>query len=264
MIAGALPPSQGALARYFKGLPAIRGRFITIAMPVGMPAQLLVADRAVPLEVRRHARARRISIRIDHASRAIVLVLPRRASLAEGLRFVEEKRRWLESRLRGMPRPVALVPGAAVPLLGRERVICHDPERPRRVVVKNGAIHLGGPLEMVPRRLETWLKGEAKRLLEAKARAMAERIGKTPRRITVRDTTSRWGSCSASGDLSFSWRLLLAPEAVLDYVVAHEVAHLKHMHHGARFWGLVGKLVGDHEPARRWLREHGLALHRYG
>jgi hypothetical protein len=108
-----------------------------------------------------------------------------------------------------------------------------------------------------------FLKREARKSLDARTTNFAARLGIKPSRITVRDTASRWGSCSSGRSLSFSWRLILAPQFVLDYVVAHEVAHLREMNHGKRFWALLGELVGDYEKPQLWLNQHGSSLHRY-
>jgi hypothetical protein len=109
-----------------------------------------------------------------------------------------------------------------------------------------------------------WMKRQANLDLNARVAVHADRLDLTPARIVVRDQTTRWGSCSTSGALSFSWRLVLAPPFVLDYLAAHEVAHLGHMNHGPRFWNLVERTMPRHEEARTWLRKHGASLHRYG
>jgi predicted metal-dependent hydrolase len=128
---------------------------------------------------------------------------------------------------------------------------------------EDGHIRVSGRDEHVPRRLLDFLKREARKILEARAIAFAARFGARPRRVTVRDTASRWGSCSANRSISFSWRLILAPDFVQDYVVAHEVAHLLEMNHGARFWRLVRSLVPDLDAPQDWLKKNGVALHRY-
>jgi predicted metal-dependent hydrolase len=125
-------------------------------------------------------------------------------------------------------------------------------------------LYVAGEEEYAPRRLLDWLKRQAHLDLKAHVALHAKRLDLTPKRLFVRDQTTRWGSCSTSGALSFSWRLVLAPPFVLDYLAAHEVAHLGHMNHGPRFWGLVERTMPSHEDARSWLRKHGASLHRYG
>jgi hypothetical protein len=124
-------------------------------------------------------------------------------------------------------------------------------------------VRVSGRSEHAPRRLLDYLKREARKTLTARTQELTSRIGLAPKRITVRDTESRWGSCSADRALSFSWRLILAPPFVLDYVVAHEVAHMRHMNHGPRFWNLVRELVGDVDSPQAWLSANGPLLHRY-
>jgi hypothetical protein len=128
----------------------------------------------------------------------------------------------------------------------------------------DGEIRVRGDPAHLPRRVRDYLIGVARQEMTRRARLLADRIGRRITRVTVRDTTSRWGSCSATGCLSFSWRLILAPESVLDYVVAHEVAHLAEMNHGPRFWGLVRSMTLDHEGPRAWLNRHRSRLWAYG
>jgi len=124
-------------------------------------------------------------------------------------------------------------------------------------------IRVEGQPEHTPRRLLDWLKREARRKIDERVWIYAEQLGVTPKRITIRDTTSRWGSCSSTRSLSFSWRLILAPASVLDYVVAHEVSHLRELNHRPRFWRLVETLVADIDKSQNWLSENGTMLHRY-
>lgn len=233
-------------------------------MPKQPPTILLLADREVPMVVRRSPRAKQILLRIDAASGGVVLVLPRRASLAEGLRFARSKDRWVARRLENLPPPVPFADGATIPLLGRMCEIVWSPGDSRTIELVGGRIDTGGPPETLPRRIEAWLRRLARARIEARAGAMARGIGARLGRIAIRDTSSRWGSCSQAGNLNFSWRLVLAPTWVLDYVVAHEVAHLKQLNHGKRFWRLVDEMVGDPQAARAWLRANGAGLHRYG
>jgi predicted metal-dependent hydrolase len=225
---------------------------------------LLIADRAVPLAVRRSARARRITLRIDDTTGSVVLTLPRRVALAEGLAFADEKQRWIERRLDSLPPRVPFEAGAHIPVLGKNRRVVWKAGPPRAVRLDDTVLRVGGEQGLVARRLEAWLKRHAREEIGARVAWMCRQIRTKPGRLAIRDTRSRWGSASAEGNLNFSWRLVMAPDWVLDYVVAHEVAHLKHMNHGPRFWAVVEKLVGDPEPAKRWLRAHGSGLHRYG
>jgi predicted metal-dependent hydrolase len=224
---------------------------------------LRIAEREIPLLVTRNPRARRISIRLDGVG-AVRLVLPKRTPLRHGLDFAEGKADWIVGHLDSLPALVPFEPGAVVPVLGVEHVIRHRATARRGVWRAEGVIWVSGEAPHLARRVRDFLKAEARREISARAHAKAMIVGRPVRRITLRDTTSRWGSCGADGNLSFSWRLILAPETVLDYVVAHEIAHLKEMNHGRRFWALVARLNGDVGRPRRWLRDRGDHLLRYG
>ena len=219
--------------------------------------------REIPLRVRRHPRARRLTLRIDRTGRGVVITIPSGTDLSEGLEFAHRQSGWLLDRLEKSAPPILVDDGTTVPFLDSPHRIRHAPGRRGVVTRRNGEIHVSGRPEHLKRRLFDWLKQEARRKLGDASREKAAIIGKTVGRVSVRDTRSRWGSCSAAGNLSFCWRLILAPEFVLDYVAAHEVAHLAEKNHGPRFWKLVGDLTADADRARAWLRVHGEDLHRY-
>ncbi|HET8726289.1 MAG TPA: SprT family zinc-dependent metalloprotease [Alphaproteobacteria bacterium] len=225
---------------------------------------LAVAGVDAPVEVRISPRARRLSLRVDPADGTVRVVVPKGVPPAVIADFVARHGDWLRARLEAVPPPLPFVDGAAVPYLGIDHVIRHQPLGPRTVRREDGTFVIGGGAEHMARRLTDWLKEEARRELGLRSRAHAARLPARVASVTVRDTRSRWGSCSASGRLNFSWRLVLAPETVLDYVVAHEVAHLKEMNHGPRFWALVDRLHPDVAGCRAWLKRHGGRLHRYG
>ena len=228
------------------------------------PSTLRLGGREIPLKVARHAQARHISLRVDGAVGAVRMILPRRAAIEEGLQFAEHKAAWLLDQLDALPARIPFRDGAVVPVLGRNHVIRHDPGGRRGVWREGGDICASGHMEHLPRRIADFLKAEARRELAARARAKAASIQATVRRVSVRETRTRWGSCSSDGSLNFCWRLILTPEHVLDYVVAHEVAHLKHMNHGKQFWDLTGRLTPKVPEARLWLRQHGNRVLRYG
>lgn len=232
--------------------------------PRGRRQVLTLADRRVPLVYQTNKRAHRIILRFDHGEGRIVVVLPRRATLEQGRRFALLNRGWIRDRLDLLPEPVPFRSGRLIPFLGVMHRIRHLPQSRGVVWQEEGEIHVAGRPEHLPRRVEDWLRREARREIERRAVAKAELIGKRIAAITIRDPKSRWGSCSPRGHLSFSWRLILAPRHVLDYVVAHEVAHLKELNHGPRFWKLTAELTRDADGARTWLNEHGPTLHRYG
>lgn len=216
----------------------------------------------------RSAQARRITLRVRAASRDVVVTAPRRAALAQVRAFVESHAGWIGARLARLPRPQPFVPGARVPLRGVEHVIAHEPgaRGATRCAERDGVPHLvvAGEAAHLARRVEDFLKREARRDLETAVRRHCAGLDVKARSVTLRDTTSRWGSCTAQGALNFSWRLILAPPFVLDYLAAHEVAHLVHHDHSARFWALTRRLAPLTDNAEAWLKANGAHLHRYG
>ncbi len=228
------------------------------------PRALAVAGLPVPLELRESARARRMTLRVDAGRGLIQVVIPVGVSEVEALRFVGRHDGWVRARLAALPPELPFSDGAIVPFLGTDHVIRHMPDLRGATRRENGAILVGGQPEHVARRVRDFLMAEAKRELAERSRAKAAQIGARVAAVTVRDTRSRWGSCSATGRLSFSWRLILTPEAVLDYVVGHEVAHLREMNHSPRFWALCAQLTADVKAPRAWLKANGARLLRYG
>ena len=226
--------------------------------------QLEVDGRAIPLTVRSNARARRMILRLDTEGEGAVVTIPVYADHADGLKMARRQVAWLSKQLNAQPDRVAFVEGARVPYLGHDHTLHQEPGRRGVIIRRDDAIHIPGEPEHMARRLTDWFKGQARREISDRVHAKAALIDKKPGRVTIRDTRSRWGSCSPSGALSFCWRLILAPEAVLDYVVAHEVAHLEHMNHSRRFWQTVARLSDDVDESRDWLGANGERLHRIG
>lgn len=223
-----------------------------------------------PVEVRRHAGARRLTLRVSRTRRAIIVTLPLQCDLDEAGSFLNRNIAWVRERLDSLPRPITFADGVFLPLRGETHRIVFSASATRRGVVSRVAsatfpeLHVTGGTEHAPRRLMDWLYAEAKRDLDRAVAVHARTIGVAPKKTAVRDQSSRWGSCSTTGLLSFSWRLILAPPAILDYVAAHEVAHLKEMNHGSRFWAHVRRTYPDLDQAKRWLQIYGMDLHRYG
>jgi predicted metal-dependent hydrolase len=217
----------------------------------------------VKLSVSSAARAMRL--RVDRRTGDVLLTIPRRASRRKALEWAEGHRAWIESQLALVPPPRPLAPGAELPLHDRPHVIDWSPGRPRTPRLAEGRLIVGGPLENLEARLLRWLKRHALDLLVAETAEFAAKAGVAVVRVGVGDTRSRWGSCSASGGIRYSWRLIFAPDWVRRATVAHEVAHRVHMNHGPDFHALVEQLLGaDPRPARAWLRNHGPSLHRIG
>jgi predicted metal-dependent hydrolase len=216
------------------------------------------------LALRRSARARRILLRIDEATGEVELVLPRRAAIRDGLAFAEARADWIEDKLGGLPPAVPFRAGTVLPLIGAPLLLdrpLNGAKRTRRV---GDRLEVPGAEPEFAARVKRWLIAEARREIGARAELLARRVERPVTRLSIRDPATRWGSCSATGALSFSWRLVLAPPRVLDYVIAHEVAHLREMNHGKRFWRLVADLVGEPKAERAWLTRNGGRLRRYG
>lgn len=228
-----------------------------------LPEFLQVGEEVLPLVIRRHAKAKRICLRYNPTGHTISLTLPRHTKVSEGLRFLTEKSEWLIATLEEIPQKKRIKPGVVIPLLGNRVLVKHEPAMRRSFVLLEDALYVSGGREFFPRRVTEALKKIASIHISSMAEDYAAQIGKRINRISVRDTRSRWGSCSSTGNLSFSWRLVFAPREVMEYVVAHEVAHLKHMHHGPSFWALVECLCPGHEIAKEWLRLHGKHLYRF-
>ena len=225
---------------------------------------LEVGGSSVELQIQISPRASRISLRIDPAGGGVVLVLPSARDRDQGLRFAAQKRRWIASRLRQKRDRIPFADGMTLPLLGSSYRVRHAPGSADPVRIVENEIRVGGPAARLPGQLAAWLRTEAQRQTATRSRDLASRIDTRVARVSVRDQKSRWGSCSSAGSLSYSWRLILAPEPVLDYVVAHEVAHLRVPDHSPRFWELVAELRPSFASERHWLKRHGPELHRYG
>lgn len=220
--------------------------------------------RDVPISLRRNRQARRIILRIDPKTDGVKLTLPWHASESEALGFLEAQKDWLRRRLDKLPDRVAFEDGATISIIGVDHTIRHWPDARRGVWIEDDEIHVSGDAEHLARRLGDWLRKEAKSRLTKRAEEKAEILDVKIGRVTVRDTTSRWGSCAHDGSLNFSWRMIMTPEFVFDFIVAHEVAHIIERNHGPNFHALVGTLTDKADQAEAWLNAYGSALHRVG
>ena len=221
------------------------------------------------VSLRRVAGARRYTLRVRNATRDVVITIPKKGSLTAARDFAQRHAAWIAARLHRLPVAVPFRSGAIIPIRGVDHQIIRRNElRGRIELVVDGEgvrkILVSCDEEHLARRIHDFLKKEARKDFESAVRKHTASLGLSTRRITVRDTTSRWGSCSATGALSFSWRLIMAPEHVLDYLAAHEVAHLVHMNHSDDFWAVTRKLAPQTERAEAWLHAHGAFLHRFG
>jgi predicted metal-dependent hydrolase len=226
---------------------------------------LLKGATGVKVTVRHSPRARSMRLSVDPRTARVMLTVPRRMSEKRALEWAAGHRGWIERALAEIPEALPLGPGSIVPFRGEPHRIEWQAGGLRTVRLEQGQILVGGPAELVGSRLLRWLRSQAVELLAEESRLFADRAGVTLGKVGVGDPMSRWGSCSSSGAIRYSWRLILAPDWVRRATVAHEVAHRLQMNHGPAFHALVERLLGaDPKPARDWLKRHGASLHRFG
>jgi hypothetical protein len=228
------------------------------------PLHIAAAGQDWPLRLVRHAAARRYRLVFDVARGELRLTIPRRASERQALAWAQQQQAWIAGQVGQSNGPIIVSAGTSLPVRGTLRRIDWDERRPRKVADDGVTLLLGGPAETVGARIGRWQKAEALALLDAESREIAAAHGIGITSVGVGDPKSRWGSCASDGRLRYSWRLIMAPDAVRRATVAHEVAHRIHMHHGPEFHTLVDVLNGGPvADARRWLKAHGRELQRY-
>jgi predicted metal-dependent hydrolase len=235
------------------------------------PSILLVkhGSQIYSVRLRRHRRARRYTLRIHPSDREAILTMPPRGTLADARDFAQRHGGWIAARLGRLPKAAPFQPGTIVPLRGVAHRIVHRAGVRGTVWTETREsgeriLCVAGETEHIDRRVHDYLKREVRKDLQKAAQAYAQALGVKVKRLSIRDQSSRWGSCTSAGSLSFSWRLILAPPFVLDYLAAHEVAHLVEMNHSRRFWAVVDRLHPDSDRCRAWLKAKGQDLHLYG
>ena len=227
-------------------------------------AAILIDGVAMPVRVRRSARARAYKLTIDGLRGELRLSLPARANLKRALGWAQGHEDWVRAQMAVAPAVTLLGDGATFPLEGREVRICWSAGATRTIRLEGDRLILGGAAESVGARVLRWLRTRAKAVLEAETLAMAQDHGLIVASVGTGDTRSRWGSCTSTGAIRYSWRLILAPAWVRRSTVAHELAHLLHMDHSPAFHAAHARIYGeDPRPARAWLKAHGAGLHRY-
>ena len=218
------------------------------------------------IEIKNNPRAKRISLRLNAKTGKFDLTLPQYANLHTAYKFVESQKQWIDQHLNALPAPIHIKDGTTIPILGTNRKlhITKNPTSARtQIELTNHALIMHTHLESPEKRLEKFLKTIGKESFTQLAQEKAKAINKTITSITLRDPKSRWGSCSEDGKIMLSWRLILAPHAAMDYVIAHEIAHLTHMNHSKAFWTLCRELSHDFLEGSHWMQEHGNSLLRY-
>ena len=212
----------------------------------------------IEITLRRSARARRFSLRVSQATGAVTLSIPTRAREAEALAFARAQEGWIRAALARMPAVVGVGIGAELPFEGR--MLRLAPGAGRSVRVEGDSLIVPGDADRAAARVSAFLRVQARNRLVAASDHYAAQIGRRVTQVTLRDTRSRWGSCTSDGALMYSWRLIMAPPRVLDYVAAHEVAHMLEMNHSDRFWAVVDRLFPGWQAERAWLKRQGGAL----
>lgn len=226
-----------------------------------------IYDLPAYVEIKRSKRARRLALRLDAAARKVNLVVPQGVSLPRARRFAEEHAGWIAAKIAALPSPIPLAHGQLVPVLGQERRISISYDRALRktdIILKNNDILVFTNKEDPASRIVRFLKNLALEELSALSHEKAHRIGEKVTGVAVRENKSRWGSCSIDGRLCYSWRLVFAPYDTLDYLAAHEVAHLRHHDHSKAFWSLCKTLSRDYHSGKSWIRKNSQELLRYG
>lgn len=256
-------------APFARHIACMRFALFKKAQPDPSHVDIRYGEAAFKVAVKRRPTARRVTLRVSNATGEVVMTLPERASLANALKFAEAHGGWIAARMQRLPDRIIFEPGAAVPVRGIPYRITRRSEPQMRPGIFEAAdgeriIVVAGEEAHTARRVKELLQREAERDLEGAVARYTAKLGVQATKITLRDTRSRWGSCSSRGGLSFSWRLIMAPPFVLDYLAAHEVSHLVEMNHSHRFWRLVADICPDWEAAEQWLKRNGSSLHRYG
>jgi hypothetical protein len=229
--------------------------------------EINIRERSTPLIVRVNRRAKQLILKVDPVAGEILATAPSKRAIPEAIRFAQDRIDWIAAQLTDHLRGKPFSPGMRIPFAGVEHVLINDPASRRSIRIDSElfpAIRVGGQPEHLNRRVSDWLKREARKQITAKVDEYCAVLDNKRSRINIRDTRSRWGSCSSDGVLSFSWRLIMAPPKILNYVAAHECAHLIHLNHSPAFWRVVRSLGVDARAAADWLDSNGPTLFTYG
>lgn len=236
-----------------------------IILSTGRSDLVDVAGLPWPVEVRPTVNAKSVRLRVDEARSRLLLTHPRRMSRRAAIEWAQRQGEWAERQVSGIEPAIAFAPGSRIPIEGEEHLICWDERLARTPRCLGGQLICGGPIESLSGRIERYLRSLARDRLSERTAEMAQRAGVSVKSVSIGDTRSRWGSCSSNGAIRYNWRLILAPPELLDWVVAHEVAHRRHMNHGPDFCALEAELYGrDVSNARARMRRLGTGLKRIG
>ena len=226
--------------------------------------EILINDRPIKLIIRSDIRAKYLKLRCDPFGDQVILTLPKRASKKDALAFIEKSRPWLTQQLKRSHKKLTFTPDVKIPILGQTYDIKHCPSKRATIHLENNVLHVKGDESRLHLLVHKWLRFHALGHLQQKSLELAEKLGVTFNTVRVRELKSIWGSCSASGNLTYSWRLIMAPQAINDYICAHEVSHLIERNHSPQFWSLVASICPHFKTSRKWLRTEGKTLFLYG
>ena len=220
-----------------------------------------IGNPQISISVGQSKIAKNYSIRISNNNGVVKLTIPRNGSYQKALEFARSREKWIREKLSNqLPE---IIPGyGSILLYQGKRLIIRQSEI-KKIYQHEDEIFIPGPLEKINGKIKGYLKVKARDHLDFSSKKYSNLLGKSYKRITIRDTHSRWGSCTSDGNLMYSWRLIMAPPDVLNYVAAHEVAHLSHLNHSEEFWGTVEFLMPDFKKYKNWLKNNGQLLHRY-
>ncbi len=224
---------------------------------------MLLWENQLPIRIRRNRRAKRMILRLSPCGRELRITIPNRVSDKKALTFISSQYKWLKEQIASSAQPVYFTPNTVVPLFGQDCLLLHNKEQ-RGALYTGDKLVIGGNIEHFPRRVRDWIFNRAKQNFSETALSLADKIDCQPAAITIRDNASRWGSCSRKRRINLNWRLAFAPTIIAHYVIAHEVAHLRHFNHSADFWQLVSILSPDYKEAKQWLKANGRQLYRFG
>lgn len=216
-----------------------------------------------PLKINKTTKSRKLTLKIDSKKREAHLSLPLFCSIKTAHKFVAEHQEWIEEHLTKIPQAKRFENGDKISLLGQEVVICHVPHSLQAACLQNGKLFVGGEAAFLHRRVKDFIKRAAKKDFMLRSQIFAAQINCEVKSVTIKDTSSRWGSCSTLNNINYNWRIALAPECVINYLTAHETAHLKHRDHSPAFWRCVKQLYPGASLGRAWLKAHGNELYLY-
>ena len=234
-------------------MPKMKNKMKNKTMKIGNPP--------ISISVGQSKIAKNYSIRISNNNGGVKLTIPRNGTCQQALEFAKSRENWIREKLSNQLPEITPCYGSVLLYQGKKLII--QQSETKNIYQHENEIFIPGPLEKISGKIKGYLKVKARDHLDFSSRKYSDLLGKSYKRITIRDTRSRWGSCTSDGNLMYSWRLIMAPPNVLDYVTAHEVAHLSHLNHSEEFWNTVEFLMPDFKNYKDWLKSNGQLLHRY-